>query len=103
MQVSACGSLCLQIITPFTIYFNARFIYQKWELWRLLTNFMYFGSLGELCHRTLSVAIWSPGRSVPILELTASHMPGQPNQAQAYAWRAEYSKTVVIVYRNNRK
>ena len=50
MQVSACGSLCLQIITPFTIYFNARFIYQKWELWRLLTNFMYFGSLGELRH-----------------------------------------------------
>ena len=38
--------LCLQIITPFTIYFNARFIYQRWELWRLLTNFMFFGSLG---------------------------------------------------------
>ena len=38
----------LQIITPFTIYFNARFVYQKWELWRLLTNFMFFGSLGEL-------------------------------------------------------
>ena len=37
---------CLQIITPFTIYFNARFIYQRWELWRLLTNFMFFGSLG---------------------------------------------------------
>ena len=57
MQVSACGYLCLQIITPFTIYFNARFIYQKWELWRLLTNFMYFGSLGELCYLILSVAI----------------------------------------------
>ena len=38
--------LVLQIITPFTIYFNARFVYQKWELWRLLTNFMFFGSLG---------------------------------------------------------
>lgn len=43
------AALCLQIITPFSIYFNARFIYQKWELWRLLTNFMFFGSLGELC------------------------------------------------------
>ena len=38
--------MLLQIITPFTIYFNARFVYQKWELWRLLTNFMFFGSLG---------------------------------------------------------
>ena len=41
--------LCLQIITPFTIYFNARFIYQRWELWRLFTNFMFFGSLGGHC------------------------------------------------------
>ena len=41
--------LCLQIITPFTIYFNARFIYQRWELWRLFTNFMFFGSLGVHC------------------------------------------------------
>lgn len=40
--------LCqVQIITPFNIYFNARLIYQKWELWRLLTNFLFFGSLGK--------------------------------------------------------
>ena len=35
----------LQIITPFNIYFNARLIFQKMELWRLLTNFCYFGNL----------------------------------------------------------
>ena len=37
----------LQLITPFNIYFNSRLIVQKQELWRLLTNFFYFGSLGE--------------------------------------------------------
>lgn len=39
--------MLLQIITPFNIYFNARLIYQKWEVWRLLTNFLFFGSLGR--------------------------------------------------------
>ena len=37
----------MQIITPFHIYFNTYFIFQKLELWRLLTNFLYFGSLSE--------------------------------------------------------
>lgn len=36
----------LEVITPFNVYFNARLIFQKLELWRLLTNFLYFGSLG---------------------------------------------------------
>ena len=36
-----------QIITPFNVYFNPRYIYQKGELWRLVTNFLYFGNLGE--------------------------------------------------------
>ena len=36
-----------QIITPFNVYFNPRYIYQKMELWRLVTNFLYFGTLGE--------------------------------------------------------
>ena len=38
----------MQIITPYHIYFNARLILQKWELWRLLTNFCYFGNLSAL-------------------------------------------------------
>ncbi|KAA6420069.1 MAG: derlin- -like isoform 2, partial [Trebouxia sp. A1-2] len=36
----------LEVITPFNIYFNARLIFQKGEVWRLLTTFMFFGSLG---------------------------------------------------------
>lgn len=39
--------VCVQIIAPFNIYFNARLIFQKLELWRLLTNFCFFGSLGK--------------------------------------------------------
>lgn len=35
-----------QIISPFTVYFNPRLILRKFELWRLFTNFMFFGSLG---------------------------------------------------------
>jgi Derlin-2/3 len=37
----------MQIITPFNIYFNWKLIFQKYELWRLFTNFFYFGSLGR--------------------------------------------------------
>ncbi|KAK9819602.1 hypothetical protein WJX72_000162 [[Myrmecia] bisecta] len=36
----------LEVVTPFNIYFNARLIFQKGEVWRLLTNFFFFGSLG---------------------------------------------------------
>lgn len=42
----ACG--WLQVITPYHIYFNAWLILQKMELWRLLTNFFFFGSLGAV-------------------------------------------------------
>ena len=34
-----------QLIAPFNIYYNARLIFQKGEAWRLLTCFLYFGSL----------------------------------------------------------
>lgn len=34
-----------QLIAPFNIYYNARLIFQKGEVWRLLTCFLYFGSL----------------------------------------------------------
>jgi Derlin-2/3 len=43
LTTAACA---LEIITPFSIYFNARLIFQKGEVWRLLTNFFFFGSLG---------------------------------------------------------
>ena len=37
----------MQIITPYNVYFNAKLIFQKKELWRLATNFLYFGNLGR--------------------------------------------------------
>lgn len=36
----------LDVITRYNIYFNARLIFQKGEVWRLLTTFMFFGDLG---------------------------------------------------------
>ena len=39
--------LCsLEIISPFTVYFNLKLITQKLQLWRLLSNFFFFGNLG---------------------------------------------------------
>mmetsp|Transcript_31121 Transcript_31121/g.69162 ORF Transcript_31121/g.69162 Transcript_31121/m.69162 type:complete len:250 (-) Transcript_31121:459-1208(-) len=36
----------LEIITPFNVYYNANLIYKKGEVWRLFTNFFFFGNLG---------------------------------------------------------
>ncbi len=36
----------LEIISPFSVYFNAQLIVRKLQLWRLVTNFFFFGSLG---------------------------------------------------------
>lgn len=36
----------LEIISPFQIYFNPDLILKKWEIWRLVTNFCYFGTVG---------------------------------------------------------
>lgn len=38
-----------QVITPFNVYFNAHLIFKKGEVWRLFTNFFFFGNLGEQC------------------------------------------------------
>lgn len=35
-----------QIITPFNVYYNTSLIFRRGEVWRLLTNFFFFGSLG---------------------------------------------------------
>ncbi len=53
-----CADDCLhasQIITPYHIYFNAWLILQKLEVWRLLSNFFYFGSLGARPHAAVSL------------------------------------------------
>jgi Derlin-2/3 len=36
----------LEIITPLTLYFNARAICTRMQVWRLATNFLYFGPFG---------------------------------------------------------
>ena len=35
-----------QLISPFSVYFNARLIFRKAQLWRLFTNFFFFGNIG---------------------------------------------------------
>ncbi|XP_073485297.1 derlin-3 [Aquarana catesbeiana] len=34
------------IISPFQLYFNTDLIFRKLQIWRLITNFLYFGELG---------------------------------------------------------
>ncbi|XP_030074343.1 derlin-3 [Microcaecilia unicolor] len=36
----------LELITPFQLYFNPDLIFRKFQLWRLVTNFLFFGPLG---------------------------------------------------------
>lgn len=36
----------LEIITPLALYFNARAICARLQVWRLVTNFLYFGPFG---------------------------------------------------------
>ncbi|XP_028396616.1 derlin-2-like [Dendronephthya gigantea] len=36
----------LDIITPFQLYFNPELIFKQYQLWRLFTNFLFFGTIG---------------------------------------------------------
>ncbi|PWA17076.1 hypothetical protein CCH79_00013274 [Gambusia affinis] len=36
----------LQVISPFQLYFNPELIISKYQIWRLITSFFFFGSLG---------------------------------------------------------
>jgi Derlin-2/3 len=44
--LSLAVACALDIITPFHLYFNWRAIYHQGELWRLVTNFLFFGTFG---------------------------------------------------------
>ena len=35
----------LEVVSPFSLYFSARLIVVKLQVWRLFTNFFFFGSL----------------------------------------------------------
>ncbi|XP_045891466.1 derlin-3 isoform X2 [Micropterus dolomieu] len=36
----------LEVITPFQLYFNPYLIITRYQIWRLITSFLFFGSLG---------------------------------------------------------
>ncbi|KAL4660333.1 derlin-2-like isoform X1 [Arapaima gigas] len=36
----------LELITPFQLYFNPDLILRRYQVWRLITNFLFFGPLG---------------------------------------------------------
>lgn len=36
----------LDLVTPFRLYFNPTLIFKQLQLWRLVTNFMFFGTVG---------------------------------------------------------
>jgi Derlin-2/3 len=36
----------LELISPFSVYYNAHLIFRKGQVWRLASNFFFFGSLG---------------------------------------------------------
>uniref|UniRef100_A0A7N4PHB3 Derlin n=1 Tax=Sarcophilus harrisii TaxID=9305 RepID=A0A7N4PHB3_SARHA len=36
----------LELITPFQLYFNPELIFRHFQIWRLITNFLFFGPVG---------------------------------------------------------
>ncbi|CAG5121961.1 unnamed protein product [Candidula unifasciata] len=36
----------LDLVSPFQIYFNPELIFRQYQLWRLVTSFLYFGPIG---------------------------------------------------------
>lgn len=44
--VALTAACALDIVTPYSLYYNWHAISQLGEVWRLITNFMFFGNLG---------------------------------------------------------
>ncbi|XP_029468395.1 derlin-2 isoform X2 [Rhinatrema bivittatum] len=40
------GAKQLELITPFQLYFNPELIFKHYQVWRLITNFLFFGPVG---------------------------------------------------------
>uniref|UniRef100_A0A8C0IG34 Derlin 2 n=1 Tax=Bubo bubo TaxID=30461 RepID=A0A8C0IG34_BUBBB len=36
----------LELITPFQLYFNPELIFKHFQVWRLITNYLFFGPVG---------------------------------------------------------
>uniref|UniRef100_A0A182WZ63 Derlin n=1 Tax=Anopheles quadriannulatus TaxID=34691 RepID=A0A182WZ63_ANOQN len=39
-------SVHLDIVTPFQLYFNPKLIFEHYQLWRICTTFLFFGTFG---------------------------------------------------------
>lgn len=64
VTLTLCDSifLLLQVISPFHIYYNYRLIVQRRELWRLVSNFFYFGNFGKPVSRRNDALCWCSRR-----------------------------------------
>lgn len=40
------GACALDLISPYSLYFNLKLVFFKFQVWRLFTNFFFFGSFG---------------------------------------------------------
>ncbi|CBI23509.3 unnamed protein product, partial [Vitis vinifera] len=38
----------LDIISPYNLYLNPKLVVKQYEVWRLITNFLYFRKMGNL-------------------------------------------------------
>ncbi|OEL31024.1 Derlin-2.2 [Dichanthelium oligosanthes] len=44
----------LEIISPYHLYLNPKRVVQQYEIWRLVTNFLYFRKMGAMLHEELA-------------------------------------------------
>ncbi|KAL2620915.1 hypothetical protein R1flu_001120 [Riccia fluitans] len=45
LSVLTTAGCALEVISPFNVYLNPNKVVRDWEVWRLVTNFFYFGKL----------------------------------------------------------
>jgi len=45
-SVVTTAACALELVSPFSLYFNAGLVFYKFQVWRLFTNFFFFGALG---------------------------------------------------------
>jgi hypothetical protein len=50
-----------QIISPYHLYLNPKLVVQQYEIWRLVTNFLYFRKMGMR-----SVPLWFVNAPYPL-------------------------------------
>lgn len=67
----------MQIISPFDVYLNSTLVLQEYEVWRLITNFFYFGKLGVRLTSWLVSAHYCYDMSVGFGVFISLHYPLQ--------------------------